>query len=155
MEAVVSVPGPSNPNAHNQFWRHLWSLKVPNKIRHFLWRASNDSQPTKRNLQKRNILPESTCERCGDNTEDTIHALWGCPMVKGTWWELEQCRAFLWEKFKCFHDLLQGVFAQNNSRMAELFVYIGWSIWYNRNARKFGTVTVPLEMIYTNAVQLL
>ena len=35
-------------------------------------------------------------------------------MVKGIWWELEQCRVFLWEKFKCFCDLLQGVFAQNN-----------------------------------------
>lgn len=39
--------------------------------------------------------------------------------------------------------------------MAELFAYIGWSIWHNRNARKFGTVTMPMEMIYTDAVQRL
>uniref|UniRef100_A0A7N2LLQ2 RNase H type-1 domain-containing protein n=1 Tax=Quercus lobata TaxID=97700 RepID=A0A7N2LLQ2_QUELO len=39
--------------------------------------------------------------------------------------------------------------------MAELFAYIEWSIWHNRNARKFGTVTMPMEMIYTDAVQRL
>ena len=39
--------------------------------------------------------------------------------------------------------------------MAELFAYIGWSIWHNRNARKFGMVTMHMEMIYTDAVQRL
>lgn len=29
MGVVVSEPGPSIPNAHNQFWRQLWSLNVP------------------------------------------------------------------------------------------------------------------------------
>ena len=87
----LSEPGPSNPTAHKQFWRQLWSQYVPNKIRHFLWRASNDSLPTKKNLQKRNIMSESTCERYGDDTEDTIHGIWGCPLVKDTWWELQQC----------------------------------------------------------------
>lgn len=109
MEAVVSEPGPSIPKAHNQFWRQLWSLNVLNKIRHFQWRASNDSLPIKKNLQKRNISLESTYEHCGDNTEDTIHALWGCPIVKGTWWELEQCRTFLWEKFKCTKQSANGI----------------------------------------------
>uniref|UniRef100_A0A7N2MBI7 RNase H type-1 domain-containing protein n=1 Tax=Quercus lobata TaxID=97700 RepID=A0A7N2MBI7_QUELO len=79
-EGELSEPGPSNPTAHKQFCRQLWSLNVPNKIRHFLWRASNDSLPTKKNLQKRNIMSESTCERCGDDTEDTIHGIWGCPL---------------------------------------------------------------------------
>ena len=98
---------------------------------------------------------ESTCEQCGDDTEDTIHAIWGRLLVKDTWWELQQCRPFLWEKFRCFRDLLQGVFAQNNLRMAELFAYIRWSIWHNRNARKFELVTMCMEKIYIDAVQCL
>ena len=74
-EAKFSEPGPSNPTTHKQFWRQLSSLNVPNKIRHFLWRASNDSLPMKKNLQKQNITPESTCGHCGDDTDDTTPSI--------------------------------------------------------------------------------
>ena len=40
--------GTSNPSAHNSFWRNIWSLAVPNKIKHFIWPACWD-----RCLQKR------------------------------------------------------------------------------------------------------
>ena len=35
-KAEVSCPGTSNPTAHKQFWNEIWSLNVPNKIRHFI-----------------------------------------------------------------------------------------------------------------------
>ena len=40
--------GTSNPSAHNSFWRNIWLLAVPNKIKHFIWPACWD-----RCLQKR------------------------------------------------------------------------------------------------------
>ena len=49
-KAKVSCPGTSNPMAHKQFWNEIWSLNIPNKIRHFIWRVANDSLPTKKNL---------------------------------------------------------------------------------------------------------
>ena len=104
-EAVAKNPGPSNTTAHKKFWLDIWSLNVPNKIRHFIWRASNDSLPTKMNLLKRNITANSHYNRCCCETEDTIHAIWGCPEVKIVWWELVQCRPFLAEKQVCFRDL--------------------------------------------------
>ena len=126
---------------------------MPNKIRHFLWRAANDSLPTKKNLQKRNITQDPTCDRCKDGIEDGIHAIRGCQMVKQVWWELENCREYLNEKFASFHDLLQGILVQKNPKLAELFAFIGWSIWHERNARRVGSPSLPLEKIYRDAVE--
>ena len=153
--AEAATPGTSNSAAEKPFWQELWSLNVPNKIRHFLWRAANDSLPTKKNLQKRNIIQDTTCERCGGEIEDGIHAIWGCQMIKQVWWELEKCREFLNENFASFRDLLQGILAQKNLNVAELFAFIGWSIWHDRNARRLGSHSLPIEKIYRDAVERL
>ena len=117
-----------------------------------IWRASNDSLLTKMKLLKRNITPNSLCVHCCCDTEDTIHAIWGSLVVKNIWWELERCRPFLAENFSCFRDLFQGILAQKIPLLAELFAYIAWSIWHNRNAQRVGTTTLPLRKIYRNAV---
>ena len=41
-------------------WNGIWKLKVPNKVRHFLWRAVHESLPTKCNLHRRQVL--SSCD---------------------------------------------------------------------------------------------
>ena len=154
-EAAKKIPGPSNTTAHKKFWLDIWQLKVPNKIRHFIWRAVNESLPTKKNLLQRNITGNAICDRCNSETEDTIHAIRECAEVKSVWWELERCRPFLAEKLVCFRDLFQGILAQNTPHLAELFAYMSWSIWYNRNALRVGTTVVALGRIYSDAVDRL
>jgi len=56
-EESVAAPGPPDPREHKQFWQELWSLNVPNKIRHFIRRACNESLPT--NINER--LPSTVC----------------------------------------------------------------------------------------------
>ena len=46
-------PGTSNPAAHSVFWNNIWGLKVLAKVEHFIWRACNESLPTKENLFRR------------------------------------------------------------------------------------------------------
>ncbi|KAL0012228.1 hypothetical protein SO802_007336 [Lithocarpus litseifolius] len=66
-----------------------------------------------------------------------------------------RCRPFLAEKLVCSRDLCQGSFALKSPHLAETFAYIAWSISHNRNAQTVGAVTVPLEKIYTDAVERL
>lgn len=35
-----------------QFWKGVWNLRVPNKIKHFDWRACNNALPTMVNLHQ-------------------------------------------------------------------------------------------------------
>nr|POE92699.1 hypothetical protein CFP56_42012 [Quercus suber] len=49
-----------------------------------------------------------------------------------------------------FNQILQ---AQNAPRLAEIFAYVAWGIWHNRNAQRMGETTVPLGKIYTDAVE--
>ena len=38
-----------------RFWKRLWSIQIPHKIRHFAWRAARDILPTKENLVCRKV----------------------------------------------------------------------------------------------------
>lgn len=75
-EESVAAPGPSDPTEHKQFWQEIWSLNVPNKIHHFIWRACNESFPTKQNLYRQKVALNGEC--CYYEDEDIIYALWGC-----------------------------------------------------------------------------
>ena len=45
----------SDPSKIRRFWKRLWKLQVPHKVRHFAWRACRDILPTKENLFRRGI----------------------------------------------------------------------------------------------------
>ena len=45
------------------FWKNLWKIQVPEKIKHFLWRACTNSLALKDNLLKRKILLDAACNR--------------------------------------------------------------------------------------------
>ena len=51
-------------NGDKEFWRSIWDLRVPNKIKNFLWHACRDAIPTKDNLKQRHVTENSVCERC-------------------------------------------------------------------------------------------
>ena len=46
----VSNAGTSNLDIQKKFWKSIWQLRVPHKIKHFAWRASNNALPTMVNL---------------------------------------------------------------------------------------------------------
>ena len=41
----------SNQASQSGFWKRLWKMQVPNKIKHFVWRVCNNALPTKCNLK--------------------------------------------------------------------------------------------------------
>ena len=107
-------------------WKGIWKLKVPGKLKHFLWKACTDSLPTKTNLLKRKIIAEPTCHLYGRCSEDVKHALWECEAVKIVW-----DREFSWvNRFEAangsFLDLMERIIKK--SGVAELFVTTAWFI---------------------------
>ena len=81
----------SNSAATRDLWSGIWKLKVPGKIKHFLWRACTNCLPTKENLLQRKIVMDSICHRRGRCEETTMHSLWSCEVIKLVW-----CNDFSW-----------------------------------------------------------
>ena len=83
------------------FWSSIWKLKVPGKVKHFMWKACSDCLPTKTHLVKRRVLTNPFCHLCNRAEEDTHHALWGCEAIKQVW-----DRDFYWVNFEAFTGLV-------------------------------------------------
>lgn len=63
----------STDSSLHVFWKKLWRLPTPHKVRHFAWRACRDILPTKDNLQHCRVLSENLCDECGTVTESSSH----------------------------------------------------------------------------------
>ena len=75
----------SNQSTMKQTWRRLWQMNVPNKVKHFAWKACRNILATKENLWRRNITKESICEACGEQVESISHLFWFCERAKEVW----------------------------------------------------------------------
>ena len=51
-----ALPSSSSTDGVKSFWKSIWYLKVPNKVKVFLWRACSNVLPTKVNLQKKKTV---------------------------------------------------------------------------------------------------
>jgi hypothetical protein len=75
------------------FWKHLWKLRIPGVVKNFIWRASHNLLPTKVNLHKKKIVPDSHCPLCGIHPESTEHILWECDSSTAIWMECSHVRS--------------------------------------------------------------
>ena len=86
-------------------WRGIWSLYIPNKMKNLMWRAFQNSLPTKQNLMRRTIIGSPFCERCNLEPEIALHALWSCSKLDVVWEEsVRACRGS--NTFMGFKELL-------------------------------------------------
>ena len=68
------VSGSSSSNLRS-FWKGIWKMRIPNKIKNFCWRACTESLPTMANLHPRNVVNSPVCNSYGLNRETVLHAL--------------------------------------------------------------------------------
>ena len=75
-QARAERSGSSSDNGRiRKFWRQLWSLEIPHKVRHFAWRAVKGILPTKVNLVKRGVIHDDRCDECNEDAESVGHLL--------------------------------------------------------------------------------
>ena len=68
----------------NEEWTAIWQLKVPSKIKVFLWRLARHSIPTADVLHRRHIAPHAACLVCGV-PDSWKHSLLECNLAKCVW----------------------------------------------------------------------
>ena len=60
------------------FWKKLWDLNVPAKVRNFLWRASMGFLPTTDMLAPKYVSTGRLCHMCKPVGESVMHAIVMC-----------------------------------------------------------------------------
>lgn len=126
-----SLPSSSSSDVVKSFWKGIWHLKIPNKVKVFLWRACSRALPTKINLQRRKVVENSGCEQCGCMAEDKFHAIWDYVNVREGW-----APPFAEVRRKCQYigsvsDLVSIIKAEGKN--LEEFAMTAWLIWLWRN----------------------
>ncbi|KAH9670686.1 putative reverse transcriptase/RNA-dependent DNA polymerase [Citrus sinensis] len=118
-------------------WNRLWTLQLPEKIKIFMWRASQNLLPTDENLWKKKILVEPYCQVYKQGVESVSHVLVHCKVVRKVW---------VHAPFEiCFPDAtnqdMWSVMLEITKKLSksdiEIFVAYCWAIWYGRNHKIF------------------
>ena len=60
-------------------------VKVPAKLKHFLWRKSSKSIATGNNLRRRHVTRDVICKRCWLEEETKERLFFNCLYVKKIW----------------------------------------------------------------------
>ena len=137
--------GSSVLDPQKRFWRGVWQLRVPEKIKHFMWRACNNALPTKCNLARRQITATDACEFCNDHPEDVLHALWHCKEVESVWSFFHWSQTAISPPPLNFCDLFDRFLQVHEDYRKEFFALIAWCLWNRHNSIHFGRPSHPLS----------
>ncbi len=126
--------------------RHLWRIKIPPKVKLFLWLATRNRIMTADNLTRRGWVGPSMCCLCGSASETLEHLFFTCSFASEVWsWNL-------WGEQRLLNALLgsggglairwlraRATVMGRRKQLLDLCVGATcWEIWIERNQRIFG-----------------
>ena len=114
-------------------WNKIWSLKVPPKVKNFMWRACSNILPTRDNLHRRKLHVEPMCGFCCQNSKTAEHVLWTCPFARNVWalcrGKLQKCSNVAIDFFSLFQLLVDRLECDELKKWA----MVSWALWTARN----------------------
>jgi hypothetical protein len=114
--------------------KYIWKMKVPLKIKVFMWFLHRKVILTKDNLVKRNWTSNESCYLC-DNKESIQHLFFECPLAKIIWRIVHM--TFGLEAPKNVSNL-SGNWLKGIPKKDLIWIIVGvcvviWAIWNNGN----------------------
>ena len=73
------------------------------------------------------IIDSPICDRCQNDLESVIHALWSCREVDVVWLDVELWNFWLGMHFMDFESLVAWILQESKS--PKLFIVTMWSFW--------------------------
>ena len=124
--------------------KYIWKIKVPLKIRIFMWFLHRKVILTKDNLKKRNW---NGCNKCcfSDQDETIQHLFIECPFAKVVWRTLHMTFSITPPSNinNLFGNWLGGVDKKTKTHIRVGVCAILWSIWHVRNDFIFNNAKPP------------
>ncbi|CAN6554430.1 unnamed protein product [Malus baccata var. baccata] len=121
-----------------QLWKCMWSLKVPPKIRVFMWKSLHAAVATMANLFFRRSSSSPMCILCNSAEESMEHLFLQCPWVEAVWMGGSLTRGIgrvgILSWVNWLNEIYVADYANRGDRI-KLFSYIAvtcWHIWKSR-----------------------
>lgn len=149
--ASKNIASTSNQDAQRKFQKGVWQMRVPNKIKHFIWRVFKNALPTKCNLMQCHITDSNLCEQCKEASEDSLHALCFCSQVAPVWQASQWFQTMISPPPLDFCDLLNRFLQVHDDLKTEIFAVTSWCIWNRPIALHFGRSAHPISRISSEA----
>lgn len=138
----ISSPSSSQSGG---WWKKLWKMEIPNKVKNFVRRTCREALPTKANLNRRKIVPDGVCDRCKRHNEDSSHALFFCSNVQVVWASNLHWQLLLAMQGKTAREIFKNALEEDKD--ATLLAFTSWAIWNRRNQIWVGQTACPLNQI--------
>ncbi|KAH9781318.1 putative non-LTR reverse transcriptase [Citrus sinensis] len=146
---------PSSLESMSQYWSALWSLELPEKIKIFMWRASNNLLPSTENMWKRKVIQEPTCQICRKSIESISHALLEYKAAKSIWLQSPFTVPSFKDHSQDIFSILQGMANELRKADLELMVALCWAVWFSRNKFIFEGKKIALNISTAKAKSIL
>lgn len=110
----------------------IWDLKVPPKVRTFLWRACHEIIPTRAALTRRHVGTNPFYELCSNMEETGSHLFFQCSFFSCIWCE-EPFSLTLQASIQSFAAWVRQLQDSLNEAKFGLASVVCWNIWNFRN----------------------
>ncbi|KAK8355972.1 hypothetical protein V6Z12_A05G324000 [Gossypium hirsutum] len=160
MKEVERRASPSH-NVNGKVWKWIWSISLPQKIKHFLWRAVGNLVATNGNLVKRRIKMSELCPVCLKEAETVEHTLLLCDWAQCVWYggalgfKVDCHRITTLDQWllQVFDVVLKG--KKNKEWMEMIIAFTCWHIWKSRCSKVFkGRECDPRKCIERNSARM-
>ena len=146
-QANRTTSNSASPTTANPIWKKIWSLKLPGKIKVFLWRLSHNSLPTRMNIKRKCIDLDTRCPMCNRADEDGGHLFLKCKLVKHVWRSLlvEDIRIMLLNAQDAMGvlEIIMGL----TSMKRDLVLILLWDWWSARNKKNAEDKTSSTDAV--------
>lgn len=125
---IFDCPLQSSFHANNGWWKFIWALNIPPKVKFFFWRACLDLLPTEFNFEVHHV-PINGCSLCKVEWGSTSHTLFFCPVLN----KFGKRKLFQNSLWRCRSESFIVVFYSfrqiMNKNEYEIFVTSTWALW--------------------------
>ncbi|WOG94234.1 hypothetical protein DCAR_0313527 [Daucus carota subsp. sativus] len=137
------------------FWRKLWSLKLPGKILHFIWRVCRLCLPTAVDLRNRHVNVETMCSWCHNQEENGIHVLFDCVFARAVWEAVGLSDLIQFKPDENVFDVFLRIFTQCTRSQAVAMSLFCWQIWNRRNKWLWEHINISVYGTKATAIRML
>ena len=124
------------------FYRRVWRVVAPERVRTFLWMVSNQILMTNAERARRHLYDSDICTVCKGGVESILHVLRDCPAMAGIWQQIIPQRRrrqfFSQSLLEWLYTNLQADTVVDGQLWATSFALAAWWSWKWRCGNVFG-----------------